>query len=89
MACPTCDHTLQLLFHDRERKIYHCPRCGTIRSELFGHIDDTVPKVIGYLRSFHRMIDNTGAGRALRELAKIEGITESILKPEDRPPDST
>ena len=30
MACPTCDHTMQLIAESDE-DVFWCPRCGTIK----------------------------------------------------------
>lgn len=86
MSCPTCDHTMQTLFVDRERSIYWCPRCGTLRSVLFEHEDDSVPFLISRCREFQRnhlaeATINSHDYRAWRRL----GIEESINVPDERP----
>lgn len=91
MPCPTCSHTMQCIGTLEGRTHYWCPRCGTLRAYRDGDlgaelVHDERPKVVEYLRGFHRMISDNDAGRALRELARLEGIPEAIFKPEDRPP---
>ncbi len=88
MPCPTCSHTLQGIGQTTDgRRHFWCPRCGTLRSEAGKHADTEAPKVVGYLRSFYRMISDSPEGRALRSLARIEGIEESILTQQERRPD--
>jgi uncharacterized Zn finger protein len=86
MPCVTCGHTLQTVMVDRVRTLRHCPRCGTMVSEMLGHGDVTVPKLVERHREFIRMTDDTAAGRWLREQCHIVGVTESVLPPEQRPP---
>lgn len=57
MPCPTCTHTLQTVFMDRLRTLRHCLRCGTMVSELCGHVDVTVPKLVERHRHFFRLIE--------------------------------
>jgi len=48
MACPTCDHTMQNLGVDsgvdKHKKIFWCPRCGTIKEVVKDHeqIEQTI-----------------------------------------------
>jgi len=87
MACQTCNHTLQLVFMDAHRKVHHCPRCGTMRSELLGHVDDTVPALVERCRTFggllavHLPHDPDCVALQWHRL----GIAESIAPSEQRP----
>lgn len=51
MACPSCDHTMQNLGLN-ERRIFWCPRCGTIRENRWGDGKeiDSVPMWVEKLR---------------------------------------
>jgi hypothetical protein len=79
-GCPTCSHTLQVVYSDKARTISHCPRCGTMRSTFLKHVDDVVPSVMGRARVFGRTL----AGAAAALWHKL-GIRESIDRPENRP----
>lgn len=87
MPCATCDHTMEGLgVTDRGDKIFHCPRCGTVKAGAFGlhGYKVYVPKIVDHLREFYHIIRDSPEGRALKALAHQHGITESILKPGDR-----
>jgi tRNA(Ile2) C34 agmatinyltransferase TiaS len=77
MACGTCDHTMQKV----AESVFWCPRCGTLSPNWEA---PEPPRLVGFLREFHRMISDSPEGRALRSLAIQSGITEAIFKPEDR-----
>lgn len=91
MSCPTCDHTMQLQFMDRERTIHHCPRCGTMRSELLGDVSFTVPALVERCRRFEAeefVQWSAEKGEAvIRPAVRWHqlGIAEAINKPEGRP----
>lgn len=85
MSCPTCDHTLQTVFMDRLRTIRHCPRCGTMVSEMFGHTEVTMPKLIERHRELIGMIEPGPVSRWLREALHKTGVSESVLPPGKRP----
>jgi predicted RNA-binding Zn-ribbon protein involved in translation (DUF1610 family) len=39
MACPSCDHTMHLIEVASDfYNIYHCPRCGTLRTACYNEI---------------------------------------------------
>jgi tRNA(Ile2) C34 agmatinyltransferase TiaS len=85
MACPTCGHTLQGIGKTEDgRRHFWCRRCGTIRGEAGNHADTEAPAIVDRLREFHGMISSSPEGRVLRSLAEQSGITESILRPENR-----
>jgi ribosomal protein S27AE len=82
VSCPSCGHTMAMLFDSRDRTVWHCGRCGTVRSGLLGHVEDVVPKLVERCRQFARELsDDAGL------LARWEsfGVAESIDSPEDRP----
>ncbi len=89
MPCPTCSETMQLVFMDRERTVHHCPRCGTLRSELLGHIDDSVPKLVDRCRAFSAELSREaitqGVAAGLRRNWHRLGIRESLHSPKERP----
>ncbi len=85
MACPTCDNTLELVFQDRMRTLYHCPRCGTMRSDLTGHVHDTVPKLVERCRQLVQCLIEGEQPEGL-EAMHILGIAESIHPSSERPP---
>jgi Zn-finger nucleic acid-binding protein len=76
MSCPTCDHTLQTVMMDRVRKLWHCPRCGTMVSVLLGHTDVVVPKLVARQRDFIRLIEPAELERWLR--ANKERLAEGM-----------
>ena len=45
MSCTTCDHTMDCIFDSRERTVWHCSHCGTLRSHFRGQEEDIVPKL--------------------------------------------
>lgn len=76
MSCPTCDHTMQSLRHE----MFWCPRCGTFKHEVSGHI--YVPKLVDRCRSFIGCITDRQFLSFWREC----GLSESINLPADRRP---
>lgn len=37
MSCPKCEHTMQNLWVDpKDKRIFWCPRCGTIKVQWIG-----------------------------------------------------
>lgn len=86
MACPTCDHTMQVVFEDVIRTIAHCPRCGTMRSLLAGHTDNSVPSLVGRVRALKQLMTERARFGALDQQAWNRlGLFEAIYRPEDRP----
>lgn len=82
MPCPTCDHTMDHLISDKELNIYHCIRCGTIKTECSNHNDANVsiPKLVERTRRLWDALDID-----MRDLAWTIGVTESIWKREEQP----
>lgn len=78
MACPTCSHTMRRV----AESVYWCPRCGTLSPNYEA---PDVPTLVEHCRAFNRMVDGTGAGRALKADLVASGVMESILRPESRP----
>ncbi len=85
MPCPTCSHTLQMLFQDSLRTIWHCPRCGTLRSKLCGHTDDTVPGLVSRCREYGSHLVVRGRMLGCHLWHEI-GIAEAINVPGERKP---
>lgn len=52
MACPTCDHTMQNLGAD-DRRIFWCPRCGTIRDQTAIHFERYYESVPAFWTRLH------------------------------------
>ena len=80
MACPTCEHTMHLLFEYHEHAIYWCPRCGTLH---FNCDDvDRAPQLVERCRKYE--------SQELIALAEEKtswvqlGIAEAIRLPDDR-----
>lgn len=86
MACVTCSHTLQMVFLDANRKIYHCPRCGTLcetmRDGVLGRTEDTVPSLVERCRKFAAMFPGT-CNVYMDQWHRL-GIAEAINLPESR-----
>ena len=64
MACPTCDHTMQLVNSDVPR-IFWCPRCGTLKMD--GSVPENCPpkfmeRVVGSLRTCDDSIPRSEPG---------------------------
>jgi hypothetical protein len=88
MACPTCSETMQNLgLSDREpvgmtRRVFWCPRCGTLREELSdigaAQTNDEAPKLVARCREFEELVPH-GAG--VIPLWKRVGIAEAIYPP--------
>lgn len=93
MSCPICSHTMEGL-DTPGRRLFWCPRCGTLR-ELTGADPNesvapfsrmSVPSLVGRVRQFREMIGNgRGLAASDAELWHRLGITEAILRPEERP----
>ncbi len=89
MPCPTCSHTMSNLgLTDAGRTTWHCPRCGTLKTEVH-HMGRTfeqheTPKLVECVRSFVTMIDDTTAGRWFKTQAEVSGVLESSLTPGER-----
>lgn len=65
--------------------MFWCPRCGTLVQQTgpnWQHVG--VPKLVDCTRGFVRMIDDTAAGRWLKQQAEVSGILEAAHKPGDR-----
>lgn len=49
MACPVCDHTMQNLGVEG-RRVFWCPRCGTLKMEHSDHVDLESPTWIRQIK---------------------------------------
>lgn len=86
MACPTCDHTMQVLVVGDGSQRSWCPRCGTLKLvNLFsGFVDIEAPKLVG------RVLELVNQIPELRKHYDILGITECVsTKREDRDAQTT
>jgi uncharacterized Zn finger protein len=81
MPCPSCSHTMQLLFMDSTRTIHLCPRCGTIKDIMLGHEDVIVPKLVSRCREFEVEMAKENIGQYYRNTWRRLGIHESIHPP--------
>lgn len=75
MACGTCGHTMAMVSDSIPRTVWHCPRCGTIRSNHLGIVEDTVPKLVERCRVYE-----TEGYIVATEWRRL-GIAESIQIP--------
>jgi hypothetical protein len=94
MACPTCGHTMQTLYHDRTLTRWWCQRCGTIKNRLIasdGIADEAaeVPVLVERCRRMEEqlIVLTEGAGDANDCRLEFErlGIAEAINAPDLRP----
>ena len=78
MACPTCDHTLECFGVVEDMRLFHCPRCGTVKAGESVY----VPKLVERCREFAQF------GLAHPQDSEFHwkrlGIAESINLPEAR-----
>ena len=80
MSCPTCGHTMQNVANFGSLSIYHCPRCGTVKSEE--NYVTYVPEIVQRCREFAEHDD--GLQVQQRPLWNRLGIEESIHLPNER-----
>lgn len=86
MACPTCDHTMHGVGHG----VFHCPRCGTLTG-CYADGSASVPSLVGRVRKLigtakgHADTLTYPEARAFLAYLEVEGVTESVFKPEERP----
>lgn len=88
MSCPTCAHTMNdlglsappLTAREPVRRVYWCPRCGTLREELSdaaGHqTNDEAPKLVERCRELGETLAPPWAA-----LWRRLGIAEAIDTP--------
>jgi hypothetical protein len=90
MACPTCGHTLQNLGLSAgpvgmTRRVFWCPRCGTLREELSDagacQTNDEAPRLVARCREFEERVPN---GARVMPLWVQVGIAEAIYPPGER-----
>lgn len=87
MACPTCSHTMESINDVAVYRIFVCPRCGTVKTEVYTgdpnnwHVEVYVPKLVERCREFRKVMTD---GADACEWARL-GIAESIDLPENRP----
>jgi hypothetical protein len=84
MSCPTCSHTLSGIdTSDPARRVYWCPRCGTLSIQYAGiQPDVAVPTLRDRVRTFAETWQNTD--RVVSSLHHL-GIFEAIYLPDERP----
>ena len=64
MSCKTCNHTMQRV-NDGLPKVFWCPRCGTLKSEV-GYPEYEEPKIVQ--RAINYMcVNGIGERRALED----------------------
>jgi hypothetical protein len=90
MACPTCGHALQNLGLSAgpvgmTRRVFWCPRCGTLREELSDagacQTNDEAPRLVARCREFEERVPN---GARVMPLWVQVGIAEAIYPPGER-----
>lgn len=77
MACPTCDHTMQLVCRKDSFESFWCPRCGTLIPDAV--MNAQVPKLIERVRRLREFSTDE-----LKGSMSLAGITEAILTPNQR-----
>jgi hypothetical protein len=80
MACPTCDHTMQMI----ATPYYWCPRCGTLGGGLVQKPEFWEPKLVDRCRKYAGEFDKENIAQFYRNTWNRLGIAEAINKPEDR-----
>ena len=80
MACPTCNHTMQMVYQGERIKIFHCPRCGTMMKQ-YPDLPTAigVPKIVERSRAYSKTLDV----RATKYWYQT-GMDETIFPPEQR-----
>lgn len=88
MPCPTCDHAMKHIGHNRSHSVYWCPGCGTIKDDN-PHSDDAVreaaaPKLVSQCREYASHFCKENIAQYYRNTWNRLGIAESINLPADR-----
>lgn len=92
MACPTCDHTMQGLTVDQEPHakpviVHWCPRCGTLKSVSFEHVEIDVPMLVTRVTSFADGVAHASGFTYREDVMRrlhISGVEEAFRRPNDR-----
>lgn len=86
MTCPTCDHTMAMIGRQEEICVFHCARCGTVKTmHAAGTFDIYVPTLVERCRSFDTTAQNSLFGGNLDNLVcewDQSGIHEAIQRRE-------
>ncbi len=85
MACPTCDHTMQRLNPvNEEFSIFHCPRCGTAKTESSAGVEYPVtvyqPDLVNRVVEFCGTLDEDNED-VINNLIRL-GVTEACTHPD-------
>ncbi len=89
MPCPTCDHTMEGIGDAAARRIFHCPRCGTVKIETYTGdpnawaVDVFVPKLVQRCRDFAERMPKEAAFGRWSDWHRL-GIAEAIDPPARR-----
>jgi hypothetical protein len=91
MSCSICSHTLAGIdTGDPARRVYHCPRCGSIATHFAdGRVDLTVPALVERVRTFYAETKPGDVYGLLRRHMHRLGIFEAVYLPGERPGEST
>ncbi len=84
MPCDNCGHTLQNInVASENRRIFYCPRCGTLVTETDSRREIDTPKLVERCRKFEETLA-TDLCPGYLKLWHTRGIREAINKPETR-----
>lgn len=88
MSCPTCDGTMSLVLDSGSERLYHCDRCGTIKSLAETGLERVYrPLLVGRCQKFARLFKSTDVELVAKW--KSFGIAEAIGAEERSSPDAT
>lgn len=79
--CPTCGHTMQRVNQEDWRRVFWCPRCGTLTTLSEGFAGTEAPKLVPRMRKYMAEI---GCGHPDSLFSQL-GITEAIYPLDRRP----
>ena len=99
MPCTKCDHTLHAIVAESHRRVFWCPRCGTLREEVGSGPDgearfatNTTPMLLDRVRQILQDAvknrDDAALGPSalgFLQFMHLMGISEASFPPKQRP----
>lgn len=79
MPCPTCDHTMQNLGVESERKFW-CPRCGTIKTVAGEREEIEAPALVQHVAKAEDFTIRTSVDGATIQFAVIDLLWRNICE---------
>lgn len=78
MACLNCEHTMQAVHLAEERRVYWCPRCGTLKNEDSSATgpESAVPMLVERSRALFPDLKATYGGDDF--WGRVRGFTEAV-----------